>query len=144
MQWRAAIWITGAFHTSPSEGIEAIFSLIPICLHLKKLYNRFLLRGFSLLLNHLIKSIINIDQLHNQAKYQLSIDKLTPKQVLYFKSSLVDMDNMCNKFLSAFAPLNKKFPQEIISVITFQTIFPSILTPTISRISFVNLTTLSF
>ena len=65
MQWRAAIWITGAFCISPSKGIEAISSLISIHFHLKKLYDRFLLRGFSLLLNHLIKSIINIDQPHN-------------------------------------------------------------------------------
>jgi len=65
MQQRAAIWITSAFHTLPSEGIEAISGLISIYLHLKKLYDRFLLRGFSLPLNHLIKSIINIDQPHN-------------------------------------------------------------------------------
>jgi len=37
MQRRAALWITGAFHTSPTEGIEAIAGLMPIKLHLKKL-----------------------------------------------------------------------------------------------------------
>jgi len=61
MQQRAAIWIIGVFYTLPSEGIEAISGLIPIHLHLKKLYDRFLLKGFSLPPNHLIKSIINID-----------------------------------------------------------------------------------
>jgi len=40
MQRRAALWITGAFHTSPSEGIEAIAGLIPIMLHLQKLNGR--------------------------------------------------------------------------------------------------------
>ena len=34
MQCRAAIWILGAFQTSPSFGIEAITELIPIHLHL--------------------------------------------------------------------------------------------------------------
>ena len=34
IQRRAAIWILGAFETSPSEGIEAIAGLIPIKLHL--------------------------------------------------------------------------------------------------------------
>jgi len=53
--------------------------------------------------------IISIDQLYNQAKHWLSINKLTPKQVLYFKSSLVDMDNRCNEFLLAFTLLDKKF-----------------------------------
>jgi len=40
MQNRAAIWITGAFKTSPSFGIEAIADLIPIKLHLQKLSGR--------------------------------------------------------------------------------------------------------
>jgi len=40
MQQRAALWITGAFRTSLSEGIEAIAGLIPITLHLCKLNGR--------------------------------------------------------------------------------------------------------
>jgi len=32
-----ALWITGAFCTSPTYGIEAIAGLMPIPLHLKKL-----------------------------------------------------------------------------------------------------------
>ena len=103
-----AIWITGAFCTSPSEGIKAISSLIPIHLYLKKLYDKFLLRGFPLLPNYLIKLIINIDQPHNQAKHWLSIDKYTFKQVLHPKSPLGDIDNRCNEFLSAFTLLDKK------------------------------------
>jgi len=43
MQQRAALWITGVFQTSPSLGVEAIARLVPIHLHLKKLYGRFLL-----------------------------------------------------------------------------------------------------
>jgi len=43
------------------------------------------------------------------AKYWLSIDKLTPKQVLNLKSSLIDINNKYNVFLPAFAPLNKEF-----------------------------------
>jgi len=38
MQQRAVIWITGAFCTLSTAGIEAISGLIPIHLHLKKLY----------------------------------------------------------------------------------------------------------
>jgi len=40
MQRRVAIWILGAFKTSPSYGIEAIAGLIPIKLHLQKLGGR--------------------------------------------------------------------------------------------------------
>ena len=43
---------------------------------------------------------------HN--KYQLSINKLTLKQVLCLKSPLVDMDNRCNEFVPAFTLLDKK------------------------------------
>ena len=43
MQQRVALWISGAFRISPTLEIEAISRLIPIHLHLKKLYRRFLL-----------------------------------------------------------------------------------------------------
>ena len=37
MQRKAALWILGAFRTSPTGGIEALAGLIPIHLYLKKL-----------------------------------------------------------------------------------------------------------
>jgi hypothetical protein len=40
MQRRAALWITGAFHTSPTMAIKAIAGLMPIHLHLSKLTQR--------------------------------------------------------------------------------------------------------
>ena len=40
IQKRAAIWILGAFKTSPSDGIKAIVGLIPIKFHLQKLGGR--------------------------------------------------------------------------------------------------------
>ena len=43
MQQRAALQITGAFCTSPTLRVETITGLVPIHLHLKKLYGRFLL-----------------------------------------------------------------------------------------------------
>jgi len=109
IQQRAAIWITGAFCILPTAGIKAISGLIPIYLHLKKLYDRFLLRSFSLLLNYIIKSIINTDRSYNQAKHCLSINSLTLKQVLCLRSPLIDIDNRCNKFLPFFALLDKEF-----------------------------------
>ncbi|KAF9440460.1 hypothetical protein P691DRAFT_641942, partial [Macrolepiota fuliginosa MF-IS2] len=36
----AALWITGAFHTSPKGGIESIAGLIPITYHIHKLTKR--------------------------------------------------------------------------------------------------------
>ena len=40
MQRRAAIWILGAFKTSPLEGIEALAGLMPIKFHLQKIAKR--------------------------------------------------------------------------------------------------------
>jgi len=54
MQRRAAIWILGAFKTSPSYGIEAITGLVPIKLHLQKLGGRSQLQAHKLPPNHLV------------------------------------------------------------------------------------------
>ena len=54
MQKRAAIWITRAFCTSPTAGIKAIAGLIPIHLHLQKLYGCVLLQAYLLPQNHII------------------------------------------------------------------------------------------
>ena len=95
------------FVTSTTD-IEAISSLIPIHLHIKKLYDRFYFRGFSLLLNHIIKSIINIKGPNNQTKHHLSINSLMPKQILCLNSPLINMNNRCNEFLPSFSLFNKE------------------------------------
>jgi len=48
MQRKAALWILGAFCTSPTGGLEALAGLIPIHLHLKKLVKRSCLRATTL------------------------------------------------------------------------------------------------
>ena len=109
MQQRAALWILGAFQTSPTTGIEAISSLIPIHLHLKKLYKRFLLRGSLLSPNHIISSILSSDGLHEHNSHNISIDNITPKQRLHLKSTLIDVDNSRNKLFPSFSVFNKEF-----------------------------------
>jgi len=52
MQCKAALWILGAFYTSPTGEIEALVSLIPIHLHLKKLTKQFYLRAAMLSSQH--------------------------------------------------------------------------------------------
>ena len=109
MQHRAAIWITRAFCTLLTDSIKAIAELIPIYLHLKKLYDRFLLRGFSLSLNHIIKLFITHDNPQSLSYHQTLLAKLTSKQLLCLKSPLIDMDNRCNKFFSSFSLLDMEF-----------------------------------
>ena len=109
MQWRAALWITRAFQTSSSGGIEAILGLIPIYLYIKKLYNHFFSRGYSLPHNHIIKSILSSDESSDHTLYSLSLDTLTFKQRSSLNSSLINMDNKKNKFIASFNPFNQEF-----------------------------------
>ena len=74
MQRRAILWIVGASYTSPTSGIEAITSLIPICLHIQKLNSRFHLRVHSLLLNHIINSMLKARSLNHMNLYHFSLE----------------------------------------------------------------------
>ena len=93
---------------SPLAGIKAILSLIPIHLYLKKLYERFHFHSFSLLINHILKLIINTNNLDKCKPYCLSLTNITPKQQMNIKEPLVNMDNRCNKFILFFFLFNKK------------------------------------
>ena len=112
IQWRAALYITGAFWTSLSLGIEAIARLVPIHLHLKKLYGRFLLWQSSLPSNHIIHSILSSDGLQNYKSYNMSIDHLTAKQRSWLKSPIINVDDKHNKFFPFFSFFNKEFNPE--------------------------------
>jgi len=58
MQRRAAIWILGAFKTSPTEGMEAIAGIIPIKFHLQKLAKRSQMCSLKLPTNHIIRALM--------------------------------------------------------------------------------------
>ena len=109
LQQRAVLWISGAFYISSSGGIEAISGLIPIYLHIKKLYNHFHSRGFSLPHNHIIKSILSSNGFSEHNPHSLSLNTLTSKQRLHLSSSLINMDNKKNEFLPFFDPFNQEF-----------------------------------
>lgn len=65
---------------TPTFGIEAIARLIPIYLHIQKLNGRFQLRMHSLLLNHIIKSILETRPFIKANTHCLSLEGLMPKQ----------------------------------------------------------------
>ena len=104
-----ALWISDAFQTSPTLGVEAISGLILIYLHLKKLYRRFLLYKSSLPPNHIINSILSSNRLQKWNYHNASIDHLTAKQRLHLKSPLIDVDDKQNKFFPLFSFSNKEF-----------------------------------
>jgi len=59
MQKRAAIWILGAFKTSPSEDIEAIAGIIPIKYHIQKIAKKLQLCLFKLPNNHILRNLLD-------------------------------------------------------------------------------------
>ena len=109
MQQRATLWIIGAFHTSPTLRVKTIAGLVPIHLHLKKLYRRYLLRQSSLLSNHIIHSILSSNRSQEQKCHNASINPLMAKQRIWLKSPLIDINKKCNKFFLSFCFFNEEF-----------------------------------
>ena len=112
MQWKATIWILEAFQTSLSFSIQVIAGFILIHLYLQKISGRLQLRMQSLLPNHIIKSMLESIHSHTNNDYCLSLEKLTSKQQLKVKSSIVDTNNILNEIFHLFNPLSSKFSLE--------------------------------
>jgi len=109
MQRRAAIWILGAFKTSPTEGLKAITGLIPIKLHLHKLTSRSQLCSTALPKNHLIKTLMD-DPLNTHYKPPPHlINSLTDCQKIFIKGHFMDSNNKLYGVFPSFSPLNPEF-----------------------------------
>jgi len=80
MQRKAALWILGAFRTSPTGEIEALASLIPIHLHLKKLAKRSCLRAATLLSQHALFSLFSACNSKGAHPHPQSLALLTDAQ----------------------------------------------------------------
>jgi len=109
MQRRAAIWILGAFKTSPTEGIEAIAGIIPIKFHLQKLARRSQIRPFVLPTNHIIRNLM--DDLSNSFMKlnPHSVRSLMNQQKNIAKDHLIDSCNKAYGIFPSFSPLNLEF-----------------------------------
>jgi len=104
MQRRAAIWMLGAFKTSPQEGIEVIADLIPIKLHLKKLRGRAQLHALALPTNHIICSLIDSSFGSSNILHPSSLSNFTGHQRKKIKGHLVDTNNRSHGLFPAFSP----------------------------------------
>ena len=123
MQWRAAIWILVAFQTSPFLSIKAIASLIPIYLHLQKISGRFQLRMQLLSPNHIIKSFLDTRHSNNDNNYCLLLKKLTSKQQLNIKGSIVDINSRLNRIFLLFDSFSSEFSPRNRLINTFPSYF---------------------
>jgi len=109
MQRRAAIWILGAFKTSPSEGIEAIAGIIPIRFHLQKITRRSQIRPFKLPTNHILRELMDDSPLSSNNPNPHTVGSLTNHQKNIAKGHLIDSCNKTYDIFPSFSPLNPGF-----------------------------------
>ena len=109
MQRRAAIWILGAFKTSPIEGIKALAGLMPIRFHLQKITKRSLIHPFKLPDNHILKNLLNDDLPSNKSYNSHNIGSLTNRQRSLTKGHLVDSNTKSYGIFPSFSPLDPEF-----------------------------------
>ena len=92
MQRKAALWILGAFRTSPTGGIEALAGLIPIHLHLKKLAKQSCFRAAMLSSQHTLLSLLSAHNSKGAHPHPQSLALLTDAQSAWLRSPLLDTE----------------------------------------------------
>jgi len=109
MQRRAAIWILGAFKTSPLEVIEALAGLIPIKFHLQKIARRSLIRSFKLPTNHILKNLENDNPLQMKVISSHNIRSLSNRQRTLTKGHIINSNIKSHGIFPSFSSLDPKF-----------------------------------
>ena len=109
LQRRAAVWILGAFKTSPAEGIKAIASIIPIRFHLQKNARRSQIRPLKLPDNHILKRLMNDNPPRPNSTNSFNIGSLTNHQRTLTKGHLIDSSIKSNGIVPSFSPLDPEF-----------------------------------
>ena len=109
MQKRAAIWISGAFKTSPSEGIKAIAGVIPIRFYLQKIARRSQICSSKLLTSHILRNLMDNSPPSSTSPNPHSIGSLTNRQKNITKGHLIDSCIKSYGIFPSFSPLNQEF-----------------------------------
>lgn len=104
MQKRAALWILGAFKTSPLFSIKAITGFIPINLYLQKLSKRSQLWAHSLSPNHIIQSLMKPCPSLPTIQHLSLLVFLTRHQCDLIKDHIVDINIGSTKFFHLLFP----------------------------------------
>ncbi|CAA7263690.1 unnamed protein product [Cyclocybe aegerita] len=104
MQRKAALWITGAFCTSPTGGLEALAGLIPVHLMLKKLAMRAVYRVATLSDTHPLRSMMGEGLLKRAAPHARSAALMTPAMRGKVKSTVMEVDERVHTLTESFEP----------------------------------------
>ncbi|CAA7270890.1 unnamed protein product [Cyclocybe aegerita] len=104
MQRKAALWITGAFRTSPTGGLEALAGLIPVHLMLKKLATRAVYHVATLSDTHPLRSMMGEGLLKRAAPHARSAALMTPAMRGKVKSTVMEVDERVHTLTESFEP----------------------------------------
>ena len=133
MQRKAALWILGAFFTSPTGEIEALAGLIPIQLHLKKLVKRSCLRAATLPSQHALMSLLSAKHSKGAPPHPQSLTLLNDIQCAHLKGPLLDTEASLLNLTECFNPLHAETTPDCRLLDSFLITSPSI--PAIAQAS---------
>ncbi|PPR07516.1 hypothetical protein CVT26_013545, partial [Gymnopilus dilepis] len=105
MQCKAGLWITGAFRTSPTGGVEALAGLLPIPHLLKRMADRVAARFVTLTKTHPLCALVTEDYHGEAPLHRISLAHLTPRQREKVKGPLVDNTIVCPQISEPIAPV---------------------------------------
>ncbi|CAA7267376.1 unnamed protein product [Cyclocybe aegerita] len=104
MQRKAALWITGAFCTSPTGSLEALAGLIPVHLMLKKLAMHTVYRVATLSDTHPLCSMMGEGLLKQAKPHACSVALMTPAMRGKVKSTVMEVDECIHTLTESFEP----------------------------------------
>ncbi|CAA7269050.1 unnamed protein product [Cyclocybe aegerita] len=104
MQRKAALWITGAFRTSPTGGLKALAGLIPVHLMLKKLATCAVYRIATLSHTHPLCSMMGKGLLKRAEPHAQSAALMTPAMRGKVKSTVMEVDKRVHTLTESFEP----------------------------------------
>ena len=89
MQRKAAVWITGAFHMSPSGGVEALAGLCPMYLTLKRQATQAACRVATLSDSHPLCSIMSGKSRKGAEMHPFSLENIGDQRLVLKVNSAV-------------------------------------------------------
>jgi len=104
MQRKAAIWITGAFSTSPTGGVESLAGLIPVHLHLQKMAGRANYRAATISDSHPLWSILGPDHHRGAQAHPCAISKMSEAFKQKVKGTVMEIDRRLPDLTESFEP----------------------------------------
>ncbi|CAA7264656.1 unnamed protein product [Cyclocybe aegerita] len=104
MQQKAALWITGAFRTSPTGSLEALAGLIPVHLMLKKLAMCAVYHVATLSDTHPLRSMMGKGLLKRAEPHTRSAALMTPALQGKVKSTVMEVDERIHTLTESFEP----------------------------------------